>query len=252
MILSVWLRRVVLTVASVWLVGCFSAQEAQPEFPWSPAWPLSEDTYQLQSATGSVVSVRGIALASKAEPCGKLWRVSHDVPLLLQLAPSGPVEFLPAARVPGAIVERAAWRFAEVMGQQEERLQAPGANRDPAAYQGIRVHSVRKTRRQGPPVWLSMASRDEVVAVAVLDRHAETVLASATLQVPIRYRHKLSTLPVTSLEKEQALRWVIWGQGTAAADGKIPAFRAVLAVDLAVKPALSLLSSQRTDGAVCP
>lgn len=147
--------------------------ERNPVQVWSP----SLGTVSRVPTEGT----RGSVLLGEAGP---LWRTTRELPAVEKGGP-----------VPAALVERAGFRFREVLGAQ------PTGEIDPVRGAGVSVRSLVKVRRKlAPPVYIGTATAgahgipgaegrspvtspaDCVSAIASLDHEAEAVIF--TLPIP--------------------------------------------------------------------
>lgn len=190
--------------------------------PWKSAWK-SDDHRVVNAGTGRLLSAHGTVEVGEGAPCGSAQR--HAEPGVLWLPPGPPITHGQAPMVTAAVVERAAWRLAEVIGPRigiQPGVEAP----DPALHQGIRVRSVRKVRRQGPPFQIVVGERGADVIVAVTDREAETLQSGAVLRRSTDVPMELGQVPPADIDGEPGTELVVYG------DHSTSSFRAVLAVDL--------------------
>jgi hypothetical protein len=146
--------------------------------------------------------------------------------------------------VGAAVVEKATWRLSEVFGPNEG-IQ-PGADaKDPAIDRGVRVRSVRKIRRQGPPWQVIVGERRDKIGVAFADKDADKLVNGVVLQVGIPGPFDIASLPVEDLDGAEGLELVVYG------DGPSGSFRVVFGADLATG-ALTLLSFEEQARITCP
>ena len=143
--------------------------------------------------------------------------------------------FLKAPAVQAAVVERAAWRLGEYMGGPKGIEIGGSATKSPSEHRGIRVRSVRKTRRQGPPWMVVVGQREEQIGVALTDKLALESYAGLVLEVPEVASLRLRTLPVFDLNQDGQEELVLFADG---ADGS--GIRIVLNVDMSDAKTLSV------------
>ena len=192
--------------------------------PWRSAWPAGEGRVAFDGApTGLLVSDAGTAPVVGAQPCGALQQTEGSGALWL---PTGePVTHPPAAVVTAALVERAGWRLAEVIGPGAGI--APGVDApDPAVHNGILVRSIRKIRRKGPPWQVVVGERRSQVVVALTDKDVDQVKAGVVLERTRAGLLDLWSLPAHDMDGDGTPEVLVVGDG---ADGGL---RAVFSVDL--------------------
>jgi hypothetical protein len=191
---------------------------------------------------GRLLSGTGTTEVPAGTLCGDLHRVAGTGALWL---PPGPaLDYPPAPVVSAALVERAAWRLADVLGPGPGIT--PGVDApDPALHHGIRVRSIRKVRRQGPPWQVVVGERRDQLVVALTDRDADQVEGGLLVQRTHTGLVDLSSLPAEDLDGDGTTEVVIVGDGP---DGGL---RAVLRADL-VSGALELVSFEERGPVSCP
>jgi hypothetical protein len=144
-------------------------------------------------------------------PCGGGLALDEANPVLW-LPPGEPFSFPKAAAVQAATVERAAWRLAEVLGPDDALVPGGRADSDPARHHGVSVRSVKKTRRNGPPVLVAVGDRRGRIAVAVLDKDAASVLASDVVDTGVDGGIAARSLPVWDLDGDGDLELVLFAE----------------------------------------
>lgn len=221
----------------------------QSRWPVQPAWPMG-DGLAWVPASGRLVTPSGAVAVTVTDGCAGGWTVPTDQPPVAWLAEGEPITFSPAPSLQAATVERVAWRLAEVMGPREGLRPGGRVDMDPALFDGVEVRSVRKTRRQGPPVLVAVGDRDGQAVVAILDRDAAAVLASDVIALDEAAAAQPSTLPIQDLDGDGTLDLVVWGdvRGTEVIR---PGFRAVYRVDLGNEVKMERLGVVTTPGRHC-
>ena len=209
-------------------------------------WHLDGDALA-QNGEGVLLTQGGlVSQPNWAGSCGALRRGRVvDAPVLM-VPSQALMRFPKAPAVQAAVVERAAWRLGEVMGAPKGIELGGRTVASPAEHRGIRVRSVRKTRRQGPPWMVVVGQRDDEISVALTDKEATKVLASVVIQVPEVETLRLRTVPVHDLNQDGQQELVVFADG---ADGS--GVRAVFDVDMGPKAAVRLNGVQTRRGVVC-
>jgi hypothetical protein len=216
---------------------------AEAGVAWRSAWPVGEDRVAFDATQpGRLLGNTGTTEVTALAPCGDL-HVATGRGVLWLPAGEG-VDEPPAPVVSAALVERAAWRLADVLGPGPGI--APGVDApDPALHRGIRVRSIRKVRRQGPPWQLVVGERRDQIVVALTDKDADGVMAGVVIQRQREGLVELSSFPAIDLDGDGSIEVVVAGDG---AQGGV---RAVLQADLATG-ALVLRSFEERAPVVCP
>lgn len=219
-----------------------SAPAVLATLPWRSAWPVGEGVASDAGGSGRLLDAGGSAVADPGPACGELRRFDGQGALWL---PSGePISFTKAAAVPAALVERAAWRLSEVGSEGTAVL--PGVEApDPAIHRGVRVRSLRKIRRQGPPYQVVLGERGSQVLVALTDRDASIRHDGLALQRSGSEPQVLGIVPAVDLDGDQDPEITVHG------DGEAGGFRAVISVDL-VRGTLTLRSFEERGTVSCP
>lgn len=255
-------------VLSMALVGCTASPSSTPAAPtdatasqdpdtdsdtrtdtpagpvaWRSAWPTGSGAYVEGAETGGrLLTLDGIRAAGPASTCGSGQRFSGKA--VLWLPPGLDETFLPAPRVTAALVERAAWRLAEVA--PDDGAIAPGVeDPDPALHRGIRVRSVRKIRRKGPPFQVVLGERDREILVAITDRDAKERVGGIHLTRSSEEPLTWGVVPPADLDGDGTPELVIYG------DGEASGFRAVLGIDL-LRGTVTARSFEEHGPVTCP
>ena len=219
-----------------------SSPETLSGAPWAAAWPV-EGGVVVPSGSGRLLSASGTSVVEGGTPCGDAGvKVAGEG--VLHLPEGEALTFHKAPAVSAALVERAAWRLADIASPTEGIV--PGVDApDPALHQGIRVRSVRKLRRQGAPFQLLLGERDADVLVALTDKEASRVLAGQVLRRSDDAPMELAIIPTEDLDGDGTQEAVVFG------DGSSGHFRAVLEVDL-VRGGLSVRTFEEHAPVSCP
>ena len=220
----------------------FSCDRGASPPAWTSAWPVDGGGWAVEQLPDNwrMVGTAHIGPVSSDRSCGDWTVLKTDLPAL-GLAGPGPAQALPTSpAVAAPILERAAWRMAELV--PSDRLVLGQDPKDPSRHHGLQVGSLRKTRRShAPPVYLGAAARDGRVIVTLLDQAAETVLTH--LIFPVENATVAYSLPVTDITGDGQLETVIWSDA--------PPFRALVHVDLA-QSGLILVHVDVHDPVRCP
>ena len=209
--------------------------------PWRSAWPAGEGVVADTDAAGRLLTPEESVAVSPGAQCGSL----HHFPAQGKLwVPAGdPIAYEKAPAVSAALVERSAWRLAEV--GPESKAVLPGVQApDPAIHLGVRVRSVRKVRRQGPPYQLVLGERNDQVLIALTDTDASTRLDGLALQRSGRDPVLLGIVPAHDLDGDDHPEVVVYG------DGEQGSLRAVISIDL-LRGTLELRSFEGHDPVRC-
>jgi hypothetical protein len=205
------------------LFGCTSRTEepaAAPVLasPGPVAWAWREGQ-SVRVPVGSdgrkIVTALGVVPVGTVEVCGADLRAEWPVaePPVVVVSGEAPFHAFPKPpAVQAAVVERIAWRMAEFLGPRQGLVAGGPAEKDPAKDQGVVVRSVRKTRRNGPPVLVAVGSRDRDLVVLIADRDGETVLATARAEWP-GPDVKPSALPVVDLDGDGTQELIVYADG---------------------------------------
>lgn len=190
---------------------------------WRSAWPVDGGVVVPGGSEGRLLGLEGTVDVSSAAACGDAARFAAEG--VLWLPPGEPVSFFKTPTVTAAIVERAAWRLADLVGPGEGIT--PGVTvKDPALHWGIRVRSVRKVRRQGPPWQVVVGERGPDVLVALTDRDADKLVNGVVLRRSASTSMDTVVIPPADLDGDGSEELVVAG------DASGGGFRAVLGVDL--------------------
>ncbi|MFK7926808.1 MAG: hypothetical protein AB8H79_01370 [Myxococcota bacterium] len=218
-----------------------SSAEQLSAQPWSAAWPHAQGSV-VATASGRLLAAGGTRPVVESKPCGsEMWVPGAAV---LRLPDGEPLSFLKAPMVTAAVVERASWRLADVIGERKG-IQPGIETPDPAIHQGIRVRSVLKVRRKGPPWQVVVGERENTVIVALADKEAETLIAGVLLERSDGEPVSLAQVPPADLDGDGEQELVVYG------DGPTGGLRAVLRVDL-LDGGLSVLSFEERGPVSCP
>lgn len=156
-------------------------------------------------------------------PCGSGTKIEGSWAIW---APTlGDVTFVKPPMVTASLVERASWRLAEIVPPTtaiQPGVDAP----DPALYQGIRVRSVRKIRRNGPPWQAVIGERGSNLLIAITDREVKTIASSAVIARSQAAPAHFSMTPPVQLDGEGDPEILFF------ADSDATGFRAVFSIDL--------------------
>jgi len=185
-----------------------SSPEQLAAQPWSAAWPHAGGSV-VSSATGRLLSSTGTQPLVDPQPCGSQMRV--DEPAVLRLPPGDALAFLKAPTGAAAVVESASGRLAEVIGERKG-IQPGIETPDPALHQGIRVRTVRKVRRKGPPWQVVVGERAQTVIVALADKEAETPIAGVLLARTGTEPLSLAQVPPADLDGDVPPALVVYGE----------------------------------------
>lgn len=212
--------------------GCSASN---PTHWWTPVWHLDGDAVA-PNHPGLLLTQAGLdAQPEWSGSCGSLRRGAVEEAPVLLVPAERPMSFPKAPAVQAAVVERAAWRLGEVMGAPEGIEVGGRRVTSPAEHRGIRVRSVRKTRRNGPPWMVVVGQRDEQIAVALTDKEASETVASMVIDVPQVKNLRLRTVPVADFNQDGTQELVVFADGV---DGS--GMRAVFSVDMGPKGAVGL------------
>ncbi|MFT7520648.1 MAG: hypothetical protein ACI9MC_002798 [Kiritimatiellia bacterium] len=192
---------------------------------WRPAWPVHGGVVVGGPATGLLLDRQGAKPAQVIGPCGADWTKLQGDGVLL-IAGDQPVEFRKTPVVTAALVERAGWRLGEVVGDDAGIAPGGGDIPDPAQHRGIKVRSVRKIRRSGPPWQVVVGEWRDQVVVALTDKDTSRLLDGARLQRTNSEVVRLASLPVHDLDGDGTSELVVY------ADGDRGGLRAVYRIDL--------------------
>jgi len=190
--------------------------------PWRSVWPAEDSVVSTADQPGRLLHMGGISPASPTGACEGLTRWQGP-PAVLWLPAGQEQTFNPAAAVSAALVERSAWRLDEV-GEPTNAVEPGVTAPDPALHKGIRVRSVRKIRRQGPPYRLVLGERGDQVLIGLTDREAQTLHDGLALKRPDRTPLTWGIIPAGDLDGDEHPEVVVYG------DGSQGGFRAVLSV----------------------
>lgn len=213
---------------------CAACSGSAPDHWWQPAWSLNGRAL-VGEKDGPLLTRSGIEDAPVwVERCGP-WRSARVVDPVLQVPSVGLKPFPKSPAVQAAVVERAGWRLGEKMGAPQGIEIGGDKATAPAEYRGIRVRSVRKTRRKGPPWMVIVGQREKQVGVLLTDKLATETYASLVLEVPEVQNLRIRTVPVLDLNGDGTQELVLYADG---ADGS--GVRIVLNVDLSHKGSVEL------------
>lgn len=178
-------------------------REAPPTPPATPLLPLPHPSCQGASVDQAVarlltpVGVQGLQAPLPAHALAGL--------------PAGEIlDFPKAPANAAATVERASWRLAELLGPRQGLVPGGATESDPALHQGIRVRSVRKTRRQGPPMLVVVGDREDQLVIALMDKEASEVLASDVITGPAPAWERAGATPLWDLDGDGSRELVLW------------------------------------------
>ena len=218
---------------------------------WLSAWRLQVNAWWIPSAAERLVTPTGIVpVPEGGTPCGEGLVITSSTPILLALGPGVEQAFPRRPAVQAPLMERAAWRVSDVLGEPEG-LVAGGSDLDPATYKGARVRSVAKTRRRGsPPVQLIVGDRKDEIAVLITDRDAREVHASAVLEAGPARGAGGQVVQLGDLDDDGTQEFLVWGDLPVPGEG---GYRAVLSSDLHARSPTLVARSFETSGArSCP
>jgi len=241
--------------AGLWILGCAGGHGDEvvvaPPDPcgsdWVAAFPLGDGEAMVECGSpGRLLTPKGTEPIEVLGACGSGHRVVAGGLALLGLPPGQPISPLRPPANSAALVERAAWRLAEVLGP-EQGLRPGGAQAaDPALFEGIRVRTVRKTRRMGPPVLVVVGDRRGRIASAIMDREAERVIDSDLLDTGAVGWTEVGATSAADLDGDGQQEVAVWARGEGGA-----ALRVVYRVDLGPEPALDRIWTRQVDRVSC-
>lgn len=210
--------------------------------PWRSAWPAGEGRVAFDAqANGRLFAGSGTTEVGPTTPCDGLSAAAGAG--ALWLPPGETWSYPPAPVVSAALVERAAWRLADVLGPGPGIT--PGVDApDPALHRGIRVRSIRKVRRKGPPWQVVVGERRSELVVALTDKDADAVKAGVIVERTREALVDLASLPAQDLDGDGTTEIVVVGDGAAGS------LRAVFTVDL-VEGQLTLRSYEEHEPVSC-
>jgi hypothetical protein len=147
---------------------------------WRAAWVVGDKAVVPGAkGEGRLMDAKGARAAVAAGSCGAA--PAFEGGGMLWLPPGEEQTFQPVPMVAAAVVERSAWKLAEVLGPPEGVL--PGVDaKDPTLHQGIRVQAVAKLRRPGPPWQAIVGERRDRVALAIADGAATNLASGLVLR----------------------------------------------------------------------
>lgn len=191
---------------------------------WELAWPVLEGTI-VSAPTGHLYTEKGL-IPYQASTCGS-WYFTETKGGIFTTASASNPKLPPTPAVQAAVVERAAWKLGEILGDDDSLALGGRAEKDPATHKGIRVRSVKKTRRQGPPVLAVTGQRRGSIIAAITNRNATETLSSVVFDVDGPPWTNATTMPIADYNQDGQLDWLIYGQ-----HGQGQMYRALIQVDL--------------------
>lgn len=213
------------------------------EVTWRSAWVVGDKlVVPGASGAGRILSREGLRKAEPTGTCGKA--PTFEGKGVLWLPDGDEVTFPSPPMVAAAVVERASWRLADVLGPPEGVL--PGVDsKDPTLHQGIRVRAVNKLRRSGPPWQAIVGERRDRVGVAIADGTASELASGLVLRRTSQAPVDISVTTSGDIDGDGRHDVVIYG------DGPEGAFRAVVSV-LGLEGNAVLRSFEEAPKLACP
>lgn len=223
------------------------AVESAPSLNWSSSWPVDKGLF-VSKRTGVLIGEKGVfQVGERAEICGNGFVLSDQRGGILLTQSGTPTEFPKSPAVQAAFVERAGWRLGELLGKPKGILPGGEQVNEPALHQGIRVRSVAKTRRSGPPWMTIVGQRGPDIGVLLTDKSVTKVFASTIISHASVPTMSLRTLPVWDVDGDGDQELVIYADRP---DGG--GLRAVVDVELSATPSVSLEGLEVSEGSPCP
>ena len=190
-----------------------------------PVFPTTDGGWVIPAGAGRIATAGGVVAAPAGTPCGAGVKIQSADEVVAFLPAGAPVAYGESPATMAVHVERFAWRIADVLGPRAG-LQPGGVTEvDPSVWQGVRVRSVKKTRRSGPPVLVGVGDRDGAVAVVVADRDVDKVLGSVVFPDAPGHLPVPATLPAFDADGDGLLDVFVYGKGDAGV------FRARVVID---------------------